>query len=69
MLSTAASGLLTAAEVHHRWARAVQARRADVLTAAYRSRPERPARKPPVPSELPDTSGINLPEQKQAAGE
>jgi putative transposase len=62
-------GLHTAADVHHGRARAVQARRADVLTAAYRNHPERFVRKPPVPPELPDATWINSPEQKEAAAQ
>jgi len=59
-------GLHTAADVHHGRARAVQAARADVLTAAYHARPERFVRKPPDPPKLPGTSWINPPEQKEA---
>ncbi len=60
-------GLHTAADVHYRRARAVQAARADVLTAAYHARPERFVRKPPAPPKLPGTSWINPPEEKEAA--
>jgi putative transposase len=59
-------GLHTAADVHHGRATAVQAARADVLTAAYSARPERFVRKPPAPPKLPGTSWINPPEQKEA---
>jgi putative transposase len=62
-------GLHTAADVHHGRARAVQARRADVLTAAYRNHPERFVRKPPIPPELPGASWINPPGQKEAASQ
>lgn len=60
-------GLHTAADVHHGTAAAVRTRRASVLTAAYRQHPERFVRKPPTPPELPATSWINQPEQKEAA--
>jgi putative transposase len=58
-------GLHTAADVHHGRAAAVQAARADVLTAAYHARPERFVRKPPAPPKLPGTSWINPPEEKE----
>jgi putative transposase len=59
-------GLHTAADVCYGRAAAVQARRADVLTAAYHAHPERFVRKPPVPPDLPGTSWINPPEEKEA---
>jgi putative transposase len=59
-------GLHTAADVHHGTAAAVQARRARVLTAAYHQHPERFARKPPTPPNLPATSWINPPEKEAA---
>jgi putative transposase len=59
-------GLHTAADVHHGRARAVQAARADVLTAAHHARPECFVRKPPAPPKLPGTSWINSPEEKKA---
>jgi len=42
-------GLQTAADVHHGRAAAVQAERAQTLTAAYHAHPERFVRKPPAP--------------------
>ena len=62
-----ALGLHTAADIHHGRAHAIQAERAQVLTAAYLAHPERFVRKPPVPPELPDASRINPPQEKQAA--
>ena len=59
-------GLHTAADVHHGTAPAVRARRARILTAAYRQHPERFASRPPTPPELPATAWINPP-QKEAA--
>jgi putative transposase len=60
-------GLHTAADVHHGRAEAIQAGRAQVLTAAYLAHPERFVRKPPVPPDLPGTSWINPPKEKEAA--
>ncbi|MEV7386140.1 MULTISPECIES: hypothetical protein [unclassified Streptomyces] len=48
------------ASVHGGSAHAVQARRADVLHAAYRAHPERFHRRP-VPPPLPERVWINLP--------
>jgi putative transposase len=62
-------GLHTAADVHYGQATTVQARRADVLTAAYLHHPERFVRKPPAPPELPATSWINPPGKKEAAAQ
>ena len=62
-------GLHTAADVHYGQATTVQARRADVLTAAYLQHPERFVRKPPAPPELPTASWINAPGKKQAAAQ
>jgi putative transposase len=62
-------GLHTAADVHHGQARAVQTRRARVLTAAYLAHPERFVRKPPAPPELPGASSINPPQEKEAAAQ
>jgi len=59
-------GLHTAADVHHGTAPAIQARRASVLTAAYRHHPERFVSKPPAPPGLPSTSWINPPEKEAA---
>ena len=58
--------LHTAADVHHGTARAIQAARARVLTAAYHQHPERFVSKPPVPPPLPATSWINPPEKEAA---
>jgi putative transposase len=57
-------GLHTAADVHHGRAAAVRARRALVLTGAYRTHPERFVRKPPTPPKLPAGSWINPPDDK-----
>ena len=62
-------GLHTAADVHYGQATTVQARRADVLTAAYLQHPERFVRKPPAPPELPAASWINPPGKKEAAAQ
>ena len=58
-------GLHTAADVHYGRAAAVQAERAQVLTAAYLAHPERFVRKPPAPPKLPGTSWINPPPDKE----
>ena len=58
-------GLHTAADVHHGRAAAVRAARAQILTAAYLARPGRFVRKPPAPPELPGTSWINPPQDKE----
>ena len=58
-------GLHTAADVHYGRAAAVQAGRAQVLTAAYPAHPERFVRKPPAPPNLPGTSWINPPQRKK----
>ncbi len=60
-------GLHTAADVHRGHAAAIQAARADVLTAAYLQHPGRFVRHPPAPPELPVSAWINPPEQKEAA--
>ena len=62
-------GLHTAADVHHGHAAAIQAERAQVLTAAYRTHPERFVSKPPVPPNLPGASRINPPPEKEAAAQ
>ncbi len=62
-------GLHTAANVHHGRAAAIQARRAHVLDGAYFAHPERFVRKPPAPPELPGTSWINPPTQKEATAQ
>jgi putative transposase len=61
----ASLGLHTAADVHHGQAAAIQARRANVLTAAYLARPERFVRQPPQPPGLPPHSWINPPEKTE----
>jgi putative transposase len=58
-------GLHTAADTHHGRAQAVQAARADVLTAAFAAYPERFVRQPPAPPPLPAASWINRPGQKE----
>ena len=58
-------GLHTAADVHHGHAPAVRAGRAQVLDAAYHAHPERFVSKPPAPPELPGTSWINPPQEKE----
>ena len=60
-----ALGLHTAADIHYGRAQAVQAARADVLTAAYTAHPERFVRQPPAPPPLPAASWINRPGQKE----
>jgi putative transposase len=60
-----ALGLHTAADIHYGRAQAVQAARADVLTAAYIAHPERFVRQPPAPPQLPAASWINRPDQKE----
>ena len=58
-------GLHTAADLHHGRAHAVQAARAEVLTAAYAAHPERFVRQPPAPPPLPAVSWINRPDHKE----
>jgi putative transposase len=58
-------GLHTAADVHHGRPAAVQAGRAQTLTAAYHAHPERFVRKPPEPPKLPGASWINPPQDKE----
>jgi len=58
-------GLHTAADVHYGRAAAVQAGRAQVLTAANLAYSERFVRKPPAPPKLPGTSWINPPQEKE----
>ena len=62
-------GLHTAADVHHGHAAAIQAERAQVLTAAYRTHPERFVTKAPAPPGLPGASWINPPQKKEAAAQ
>jgi putative transposase len=58
-------GLHTAADVHYGRVQAVQAARAQVLTAAYATHPERFVRKAPTPPKMPGTSWINPPQEKE----
>jgi putative transposase len=60
-------GLHTAADVHHGTAGAVQARRARILTAAYRQHPERFVSRPPSPPAMPAATAWINPPQKEAA--
>jgi putative transposase len=60
-----ALGLHTAADIHYGRAQAVQAARADVLTAAFAAHPERFVRQPPQPPKPPAASWINRPSQKE----
>jgi putative transposase len=62
-------GLHTAADVHYGRAQAVQAGRAQVLAAACTAHPERFVRKAPAPPDLPGTSRINPPQQKETAAQ
>jgi putative transposase len=62
-------GLHTAADIHHGRAQAIQAARADVLTAAYAAHPERFVRQPPAPPRLPAVSWINRPDQKETTAQ
>jgi putative transposase len=62
-------GLHTAADVHHGYAAAVQAGRAQILAAACRAHPERFVRKPPTPPGLPGASWINPPPEKEGAAQ
>ena len=54
-------GFHTPADVHHGRAELVRARRAEVLTAAYATHPERFVRKPPQPPRLSEQVWINKP--------
>ena len=60
-------GLHTPADVHYGQAAAIQASRAQILTAAYHAHPERFVSRPPTPPHLPGTSWINPPEEKEPA--
>lgn len=57
-----ALGLHTPADVHHGHAPAVQAKRADVLRAAFHAHPERFVRRAPTPPPLPTSAAINPPD-------
>jgi putative transposase len=58
-------GMHTPSDVHHGHAHQVREARAQTLTAAYASTPERFVRKPPQPPQLPGTTWINQPEADQ----
>lgn len=58
-------GYHTPHDVHHGHAQAVQAARADVLSAAYTRNPERFVRKHPEPPALPEPAWINKPAQQE----
>ncbi len=60
-------GLHTAADIHHGHGPAVQAARAQVLDAAYTAHPERFVTRPPAPPNLPGTSWINPPQEKETS--
>ena len=55
-------GFMTPAAMHFGQASTLQAQRAQVLEAAYRTHPERFKSKMPIPPELPTVVGINLPQ-------
>ena len=55
-------GFHTPADVHYGRAELVRSRRAEVLSAAYASHPERFVRQHPVPPALPEAAWINKPE-------
>jgi putative transposase len=54
-------GLHTPADVHHGHAPAMQAKRAEVLAAAYQVHPERFVHRPPAPPAIPSAAWINPP--------
>ena len=56
-------GFHTPADVHYGRAELVRAQRADVLSAAYATHPERFVRKPPQPPALPTAVWINQPKE------
>jgi putative transposase len=60
-------GLHTPFDVHHGHAPAVQARRGDVLAAAYAAHPERFVAQPPTPPAPPTTAWINKPDDQPNA--
>ena len=59
-------GFHTPADVHYGRAELVRAQRADVLSAAYATHPERFVRKPPQPPALPTAVWINQPKEDPA---
>jgi putative transposase len=62
-------GLHTPADVHYQRAAALNAARADVLTAAYAAHPERFVRRPPTPRALPTAAWINPPVTRVTEGD
>jgi putative transposase len=56
-------GFHTPADVHYGRAELVQAQRAEVLSAAYATHPERFVREPPTPPALPTAAWINQPNE------
>ena len=57
-------GLHTPFDVHHGLAHAVREKRQIVLDGAYQLHPERFAKRPPSPPELPDAVWINKPNEE-----
>jgi len=62
-----ALGLMTPAAIHHGHAQQLRADRAQVLAAAYATRPERFVARPPVPPALPTAAWINKPANEEVA--
>jgi len=60
-------GLVTPATVHHGLAQQTRDRRAEVLLAAYRARPERFVNNPPRPPAIPSAVWINKPPTQENA--
>ena len=60
-------GLQTPATVHHGLAQQTRERRAQVLLAAYRARPERFVNRPPRPPAIPSAVWINKPTTEEDA--
>lgn len=58
-------GLHTPADVHYGIAEQIRDKRTNVLTAAFKSHPERFVRKPPTPPPLPTTTWINKPDNTE----
>ena len=57
-------GLHTPASVHYGTATEIQAKRADILTAAYTTNPARFRYQPPTPPQLPEAAWINQPNRE-----
>ena len=57
-------GYHTPADVHYGRAGVLREQRAEVLTAAYATHPERFVRKPPQPPRLPVAAWINKPQEE-----